>query len=231
MLFFLFIKLYYEIFRILATLLICVSVSAQTTHTINTGSFYYTPSSLTIDVGDSVIWINDGGYHDVNGDTNSITNQLYNNPVTFDSPATSTVGVVIFAYKFTVPGTYNYDCSVGSHASAGMVGSVIVNAPITTNPDLALKGVLDLHGSGNPIYSGTDGKAIHLKANAYIPDLSVYSLDVVSNGNGSINPNEYVLSGSANAGDDILAYRVGDSSASATFLVIILEHVIQTLKF
>jgi len=108
---------------------ICV-VNAQTTHTINTGSYYYTPSSLTVDVGDSVIWINDGGFHDVNGDINTITNQSFNNPVTFDSPATSTVGAVIFAYKFTVPGNYNYDCSVGSHASQGMVGSVIVNVPI-----------------------------------------------------------------------------------------------------
>ncbi len=42
-----------------------------------------------------------------------------------------------------------------------------------------------------------------------ITDLSVYSLDVISNGAGSLNPSEYVLSGSANAGDDILVYRVG----------------------
>jgi len=206
-----------KIFRTLVALLFCISINAQTTHTINTGSFYYTPSTLTINVGDSVIWINDGGTHDVNGNTNSITNQPFNNPVTFDSPTTSSVGAVIFAYKFTVAGTYNYDCSVGSHASAGMVGAVIVNPPSTSNPDLALKGVLDLHGSSSAIYTGTDGKAIHLKANAYISDLSIYSLDVISNGGGSINPSEYVLSGSANAGDDILVYRVGTGSSSATF--------------
>ena len=120
-----------KIFKTLAALFICFIVNAQITDTIYTGSYYYTPSSLTIDVGDSVIWINDGGYHDVNGDTNSITNQPYNNPVIFDSPATSTVGAVIFAYKFTVAGTYNYDCSVGSHAANGMVGSVIVTDPST----------------------------------------------------------------------------------------------------
>ena len=82
-------------------------------------------------MGDSVIWINDGGLHDVNGNTNSITNQPFNNPVTFDSPSTNTVGAVIYAYKFTVPGTYNYDCSVGSHAANGMVGSIIVTDPST----------------------------------------------------------------------------------------------------
>ena len=201
-----------KILKTFITLLVCFTLNAQTTHTISSGSYYYTPTTLTIDVGDSVIWINDGGYHDVNGDINSITFQPFNNPVTFDSPATSTVGAVIFAYKFSVPGTYNYDCSIGSHASAGMVGTVIVNSTSTSNPDLALKGVMDLNG-----YSGTDGKAIHLKAMNNITDLSVYSIDVISNGTGTINSSEYVLSGSANAGDDILVYRVGTDINSATF--------------
>ncbi len=131
-----------KIFKTFITLLVCFTLNAQTTYTINSGSYYYTPDTLTINIGDSVIWINDGGYHDVNGNINSITGQPFNNPVTFDSPATSTVGAVIFAYKFSVPGTYNYDCSVGSHASAGMVGTVIVNPPSTSNPSLALKGRL-----------------------------------------------------------------------------------------
>jgi len=201
-----------KILKTLVTLLVCFTLNAQTTYTINSGSYYYTPDTLTINIGDSVIWINDGGYHDVNGNINSITGQPFNNPVTFDSPATSTVGAVIFAYKFTVQGTYNYDCSVGSHASAGMVGTVIVNPPSTSNHDLALKGVMDLNG-----YSGTDGKAIHLKVMNNITDLSVYSIDVISNGAGTINPSEYVLSGSANAGDDILVYRVGTDTNSVTF--------------
>jgi len=116
--------------------LLCIAIcffnySAQTTHTVNAGSYYYNPNNLTVQVGDSVIWINDGGLHDVNGNTNSITNQPFNNPVTFDSPSTNTVGAVIYAYKFTVPGTYNYDCSVGSHAANGMVGSIIVTDPST----------------------------------------------------------------------------------------------------
>jgi len=107
-------------------LIITAGLYAQTTHIINTGGFYYNPSSLSINVGDSVIWINDGGNHDVNGDINSLTSQPYNNPVTFDSPATNIVGAIIFGYKFTVSGTYNYDCSVYGHASQGMVGVIIV---------------------------------------------------------------------------------------------------------
>jgi plastocyanin len=190
-------------FLLLALFTITV-YNAQTTHTINTGSYYYTPSTLTIDVGDSVIWINDGGNHDVNGDINSITNQPFNNPVTFDSPTTSTVGAVIFAFKFTVAGTYNYDCSVGSHASAGMVGSVIVNAQ--SNTDLVIQGAMDLNAPSN----SNDGKAIHFVANANITDLSVYGFNVSNNGGGSDGVEwSFPIGSSASAGDNILVYRVG----------------------
>ena len=134
-------------------LIITAGLYAQTTHTINTGGFYYNPSSLSINVGDSVIWINDGGNHDVNGDISSLTSQPYNNPVTFDSPATNIVGAIIFGYKFTVSGTYNYDCSVYGHASQGMVGSVIVNSqpPQTYVPDNNFEAYLEANGMGNGI--------------------------------------------------------------------------------
>ena len=105
-----------------------IQTRSSVTHTISSGSYYYYPSSLTIEVGDSVVWINDGGYHDVNGDVETITGQPYNNPETFDSEPTSVTGAVIYAHKFTIPGNYNYDCSVGSHAANGMVGSITVNS-------------------------------------------------------------------------------------------------------
>ena len=83
---------------------------------------------------------------------------------------------------------------------------------------LHIQGVLDLHGSGNsPLYSGTDGKAIHLRVDEYIDDLSEYSLDVISNGAGDLNNEEYVLSGSANSGDHILVYQTGDGENSPMF--------------
>ena len=74
---------------------------------------------------------------------------------------------------------------------------------------------MDLYGTGS--YSGTDGKAIHLVATADITDLSDYSLDVISNGVGSLNSSEYTMSGSATAGDHILIYRVGTATNSANF--------------
>ena len=116
-----------KITTLILSLFLLTNLFAQTTHTVNAGSFYYNPTDLTIEVGDYVVWINDGGFHDVNGDIETTTGQPYNNPETFDSEPTNVTGAVIFSYKFTVEGTYYYDCSVGSHAPNGMVGSVIVN--------------------------------------------------------------------------------------------------------
>ena len=105
-------------------------------YTINAGYPYYSPAILTINVGDTVTWINDGGNHDVNGDINTQTGLSFNNPQSFQSSATNVVGAIIYTHIFTVSGTYNYDCSIGSHAAAGMVGSIIVNnTPSNTSID------------------------------------------------------------------------------------------------
>ena len=96
------------------------------THTVFAGNFYYDPSNITINIGDQVVWTNDGGLHDVNGEINSITNTPFENPESFNSPSTSEIGAVIFSHIFTIPGVYNYDCSVGSHALNGMVGTITV---------------------------------------------------------------------------------------------------------
>ena len=66
---------------------------------------------------------------------------------------------------------------------------------------LELKGILDLDiGSSN-------GKAVHLKVHGEIPDLSIYSIGVANNGDGS-DGEEYYLPGiSASNGDDILLAR------------------------
>ena len=124
--------------KIILLLLFCSIASSvmATIHTVNAGEYYYTPSTLTINQGDTVKWINDGGYHDVNADVNSQTSMSFNNPVSFQSSPTSSVGAVIYTYIFTVPGIYNYDCSIGSHAAAGMVASVTVNAATNSIYDI-----------------------------------------------------------------------------------------------
>ena len=116
--------------KLFLLLLICslASTVSATIYTINAGSYYYTPSSLTINQGDTVEWINDGGNHDVNADVNSQTGSSFNNPVSFQSNTTNVVGAIIYTHIFTVPGTYSYDCSVGQHAANGMTGVIVVNS-------------------------------------------------------------------------------------------------------
>jgi len=95
-------------------------------HTISAGNFYYTPSNLNINVGDTVIWTNNIGFHDVNGDVNSQTGSSFGNPVSFYLPPVqgpATIG----SYVFNTPGTYFYDCSIGNHAANGMIGTIVVN--------------------------------------------------------------------------------------------------------
>ena len=130
-----------------------------TLHTINSGSYYYLPSTLTINTGDVVEWINDGGFHDVNGETNTITGLPYNNPEVFNSPSTSVVGAVIYSHTFTIPGTYEYDCSVGQHAANGMVGTITVLPPPPTFTTINAAGcdsVITLDLTINYSNTGTD---------------------------------------------------------------------------
>lgn len=111
-------------FTSLFALFIAYSAFSQITHTVNSGNFYYDPEVLTITVGDDVNWINDGGFHNVNADVNTLTGSSYGNPESFISSPTN--GSDLYTHTFTIAGTYGYDCSVGSHAANGMVGTIIV---------------------------------------------------------------------------------------------------------
>ncbi len=124
-----------HLIRIFFISLISVAVLADV-HQVNSGMFYYTPSELTINVGDTVVWINDGGTHDVNGNISSISGESFNNPESFNSSSTSTVGANIYTHVFNTEGTYNYDCSVGNHALQGMVGTIIVNSGLGSVVDI-----------------------------------------------------------------------------------------------
>lgn len=111
-----------------------IAVQAQTLHVIKAGNFFYNPSELTINLGDTVRWENEQGFHNVNADINTITSQSFNNPESFISDPTG--GAVLLTRVFTVPGKYDYDCSVGSHAANGMVASLTVVDNTTSTDEL-----------------------------------------------------------------------------------------------
>ncbi|MAR39729.1 MAG: hypothetical protein CMD22_03440, partial [Flavobacteriales bacterium] len=120
--------------KILMSLIVILFTSLYTysnTYFVNSGNFYYSPSNLTVNVGDTVVWLNDGGYHNVNFDNSSITGASYNNPEVFVS--SPTISSILYTHIFTIPGNYTYDCSVGSHAVNGMIGYLTVIGSTTSD--------------------------------------------------------------------------------------------------
>lgn len=77
-------------------------------------NFEFVPKVLTVTVGTTVEWVNEGGRHTVEGDKNE-----------FKSDVLANGGK--FTFKFDKPGTYAYHC--GFHGAAGgkdMAGKIIV---------------------------------------------------------------------------------------------------------
>ena len=114
----------------LCALFLFLGLNAQILHTVNSGNFYYLPNTITINVGDTIRWLNDGGFHNVNADINTLALESYNNPESFSS--TPTFDNILLTRVFNVEGIYQYDCSVGQHAANGMIGTVIVE-PASVN--------------------------------------------------------------------------------------------------
>jgi len=117
----------------LVVILITSDIIAQTTHDVTVANFSFTPSQLTIKVGDIVRWTNSGGFHNVVADDNSFT-----------SGAASTSNWV-YEHTFNSPGSNPYYCSVhGGPGGVGMSGVITVQAAtdvddkVLTNTDYKL---------------------------------------------------------------------------------------------
>ena len=92
--------------------------NSSVTHIVEAGMFYYAPSTLTVEMGDTVVWDNVSGFHDV---------VAYDGSFFLDAcQAPCTIGEI----TFDTPGTYDYFCSIGNHEDQGMIGTIIVNGEI-----------------------------------------------------------------------------------------------------
>ncbi len=122
-------------YKILLAFLFSSFVLTSETFTVNSGSYYYSPTNLTISVGDMVEFINDNGYHDV---------EVTSGPELLSLPPCSgpcTIGTL----TFDLAGTYDYICSIGSHASNGMVGTITVEETNSTSTSVQV-----IHNSASP---------------------------------------------------------------------------------
>ena len=90
---------------------------AQTSHVVDVTNNLFTPDAVSVQVGDTVIWTNSQGRHNVNG----LQSKFPDNPESFGNSVGSGWE---FSHVFTIPGLYDYQCD--PHVQFGMVGKVIV---------------------------------------------------------------------------------------------------------
>ena len=98
--------------------------AAAAVHNVSVNSNFFQPSTLTIQVGDQVIWTQVSGAHNVNGTQGTFPN----NPTSFSSGAVAG-GNWTYSFTFTIPGTYSYQCD----PHAGMDGTIVVQ-PAAAQP-------------------------------------------------------------------------------------------------
>jgi plastocyanin len=102
--------------------LAAASTAAGATHTVTQVGVSFSPSSVTVEAGDTVQWVWTAGAHDVldgTGPTDPQRGSLFHSALSS--------GVPTFSFVFNTPGTFPYFCS--PHFSLGMTGVVIVNQP------------------------------------------------------------------------------------------------------
>lgn len=100
------------------------SLSA-TVHNVSVTSNVFTPSALTITAGDTVMWTNVSGFHNVNGNTSTYPS----NPVSFGNGGASS-SAWTYMFQFNTTGSYDYQCD--PHAGLGMTGTITVNPAAPT---------------------------------------------------------------------------------------------------
>ena len=98
------------------SLLFSLISSAQTNHTISTSGMSFSPSELTIEIGDTVTFINTAGSHNVNGTIGTFPN----NPESFGNSVGSGW---TYQHIFSIVGQYDFQCDL--HASM-MNGKITV---------------------------------------------------------------------------------------------------------
>lgn len=128
--------LFHNIKRVLLAVIACIPIAilaqtnCQADHIVLASNFEFTPNELVIAPGESVAFINVEGNHTINGITNTLTQEPYNNPFDFFLEETEGIasGVCMGVITFDAAGTYNFDCSMDFNAQLGMTGTIIADA-------------------------------------------------------------------------------------------------------
>lgn len=95
--------------------------SPPAVHTVVVCNNYFSPSSITLRVGDTVIWRRTAGFHNVRADDGSF--RLGENPAGDPGGTWATV-----SHTFTTPGAFGYHCEAHGEPGVGMAGVVVVES-------------------------------------------------------------------------------------------------------
>lgn len=98
------------------------SLAPAAVHQVDQVNLSFQPSDITIQVGDTVTWVQSAGSHTVtsgSGSSDPTVGQLFDAPLNNSSPN--------FSYVFGAEGTFDYFCR--PHEGFNMVGVVRVVAP------------------------------------------------------------------------------------------------------
>ncbi|MCH8032748.1 MAG: T9SS type A sorting domain-containing protein [Bacteroidetes bacterium] len=97
-------------------------IHSQTSHQVVLTNFEFTDADITISIGDTVVWINNQGFHDVDADDNNFSS---------GDPA---MPPWTFVHVFTAKGVNPYFCSVhGGQGGFLMSGVVTVMDPVSVS--------------------------------------------------------------------------------------------------
>jgi len=155
----------YFALSLLGLVYLSLNLAGQTSHKVTVANFSFSPKDLTITAGDTVIWSNTAGNHNLDG----LQSVFPSNPVSFGNNLGSG-----WTYKFIfkTAGTYDYQCD--PHAAMGMVGKITVNTKTVTSAESLSD------NSGNlQLYPNPASTFIELKIPAnysVIQSLNVYSI-------------------------------------------------------
>ena len=108
-------------------LLVAVSMSFATTYTITFGGTSFSPSSLNVNTGDTIVWSGPWSYHAIQSTT------IPNSAAAWGPTDGNTTSLT---YVVTVAGTYNYQCNI--HYLMGMTGSFTATTAASTTKAIQL---------------------------------------------------------------------------------------------
>jgi len=138
------------------------------------GANTFNPSSLTITEGDSVVWTNISGFHNINGTQSTYSS----NPVGFGNGGASSTAWV-FGFRFNTQGSYTYQCD--PHAGGGMVATITVLPAVALIPEIQFVGFSSIVDE-NVGTVNIDVSIINADANATSVDVSIDVASTATNG-------------------------------------------------